>query len=341
MGDSGILACSPPDRRPTWIASRRLLEWPNGATAQLFSAHEPEGLRGPQFDCAWVDELAKWKNGEEAWDMLQFGLRLGDDPRSVVTTTPRRSAALSAILEQPSTTVTHAATQANRANLARGFVEEVERRYAGTAQGRQELDGILPQDEEGALWSQRVLDSIRVEAAPPLDRIVVGVDPAVTSGEGADITGIVVVGVSDQGPDGLRAWVLEDASLKGSTNEWACAALAARLRHGADRIVVEANQGGDTIKTVLLNLDPTAPITSVHAVQSKALRAEPVAALYEQGRVRHLRGLGALEEQMGRMTRDGFRGRGSPDRVDALVWALTEALVTPLSRQRDPRLRRL
>ncbi len=343
MGESGLLACSPPDRRPTWIATRRMLEWPNGATAQLFSAHDPEGLRGPQFDCAWADELAKWRGGEEAWDMLQFGLRLGDDPRSVVTTTPRRSGALTAILDQPSAVTTHATTQANRAHLARGFVEEVERRYAGTAQGRQEIEGLIPDDEEGALWTRAMLDGIRTDAVPDFDRIVVGVDPAVAAGTKGDSTGIVVVGARTRGPtESWQAVVLEDATLpSGSSSDWAEAALAARLRWNADRIVAEANQGGDMVRRVMHGLDPTAPITLVHAAQSKALRAEPVAALYERGRVRHLKGLRDLEDQMARMTREGYRGRGSPDRLDALVWALNDALVEPLARHRDPRLRSL
>jgi len=343
MGESGILACSPPDRRPEWIATRRLLQWPNGATAQLFSAFEPEGLRGPQFDCAWADELAKWRRGEEAWDMLQFGLRLGDDPRACVTTTPRNAAVLKGLLAQASTVATHAPTQANRANLARGFLAEIERRYAGTRQGRQEIDGVLLDDVQGALWSSDMIVAAQADAAPALDRVLVAVDPAVSDGKASDATGIVVVGVTTRGPpQDWRAWVLEDATVHAaSPDAWARAALAAYRRHGAHRIVAEVNQGGNLVEQVLRGIDPMVAITSVRASEGKGLRAEPVAALYEQGRVRHLRGLGALEDQMAQMTVAGFRGRGSPDRLDALVWALHEAMIVPSLDWRDPRMRSL
>ncbi|WP_176442774.1 DNA-packaging protein [Tropicimonas sediminicola] len=343
FGDSGILACSPPDRVPDWQASRKRLVWPNGAVAQVFSAHEPESLRGPQFDCAWVDELAKWKKAEETWSMLQFGLRLGDNPQQCVTTTPRDVQILKDLLKRESTVVTSAPTEANRANLAASFLAEVEARYGGTRLGRQELDGVLVEDSEGALWTSELIERARRDAPPALDRIVVAIDPPVTGHAGSDECGIVVVGAEMKGdPKDWVAWVLEDASVSASSPmAWAHAAVAARERHGADRLVAEVNQGGDLVQTVLNQIDPMLPIRAVRAQRGKAARAEPVAALYEQGRVRHLRGLGDLEDQMCRMTTRGYEGRGSPDRLDALVWAMTELMIGPAGQFRRPRLRTL
>ncbi|QUS36839.1 ATP-binding protein [Falsirhodobacter algicola] len=343
FGDSGILACSPPDRRPDWEAGRRRLVWPNGAVAQVFSAHEPESLRGPQFDAAWVDELAKWKKAADTWDMLQFALRLGAHPRQVVTTTPRDVAVLKAILKTPSTTLTHAPTEANRAWLAPSFLTEVRARYAGTRLGAQELDGMLLEDVEGALWSTRALEAARLDAPPVFDRIVVAVDPPVTGHAGSDACGIVVVGAVMQGPPQTwRAVVLEDASVEAaSPDTWARAALAAMARHGADRLIAEVNQGGDLVETVIRGIDPMVPFRAVRASRGKAARAEPIAALYEQGRVRHLRGLARLEDEMCRMTLRGYEGKGSPDRVDALVWALWELMVDPAAGWRQPQVRGL
>jgi len=343
FGESGILACSPPDRRPVWEAGRKRLVWPNGAVAQVFSAHEPEALRGPQFDAAWVDELAKWKRGQEAWDMLQFTLRLGDDPRQCVTTTPRNVAVLKSILANGSTVLTHAPTSANRANLARSFLDEVVARYHDTRLGRQELDGLLLEDAEGALWTMATLEACRVAEEPVTSRIVVAVDPPVTGGRKSDDCGIVVVGaVMDGPPQTWRAIVLEDASVSAATPmQWAGAAVAAARRWGADRLVAEVNQGGDLVETVLRQVDPLIPYRAVHASRGKVARAEPAAALYEQGRVSHLPGLGALEEQMCRMTTAGFEGSGSPDRVDALVWALHDLILGPSVARMAPKVRTL
>ena len=342
-GESGILRCSPPDRMPEWRAGQRKLVWPNGAEAQAFSAHDFEALRGPQFDAAWVDELAKWKKAEEAWDMLQFCLRLGDNPQAVVTTTPKNVAVLKDILGRRSTVSTHAPTEANRVNLARGFLEEVMERYGGTRLGRQELEGMLLEDIEGAFWTTAVLDKTRVEAAPDLDRIVIGVDPAVSAGGASDETGIVVVGAVTRGPmKDWRAFVLEDATVSAaSPSEWANAVAAAYERWGADRVVAEGNQGGDMIEAVLRQVAPLVSYRKVTARHAKAARAEPIAALYEQGRVRHLRGMGALEDQMCRMAVGGYRGQGSPDRVDALVWALWALLLDPDLTKAGPRIRQL
>jgi phage terminase large subunit-like protein len=344
MGDSGILACSPPDRRPVWEATRKRLVWPNGAVAQVFSAHEPESLRGPQFDAAWVDELAKWKKAEDAWDMLQFGLRLGQTPRQVVTTTPRNISVLKRILDNKSTVVTHAPTEANSAYLADSFLAEVRERYEGTRLGRQELDGILLEDAEGALWTLAMLEALQVERVPELDRVVVAVDPPVSGHNRSDSCGIVVAGVRMSGPpQDWRAYVIEDCTVQGtSPRGWAEAALAAMKRHGADRLVAEVNQGGNMVESVIRQVDPLVSYRAVHATRGKSARAEPVAALYEQGRVKHQRGgLAELEEQMCQMTVRGFEGRGSPDRVDALVWALQDLVLDPAAQFRRPRMRQL
>ncbi len=344
FGESGIIACSPPDRRPVWQSTRKRLLWPNGATAQVFSAHDPESLRGPQFDGAWVDELAKWKKASDTWDMLQFGLRLGDAPRVCITTTPRNVGVLKQILKQPSTVVTQAPTEANRAFLAESFLAEVQARYAGTRLGRQELEGVLMEDVEGALWTSAMLEKLRVRKSPVLERIVVAVDPPVTGHAGSDECGIVVAGVLAEGPvQDWRAYVLEDASMSAaSPAQWAKAAIAAMEKWGAERLVAEVNQGGDLVESVIRQVDPLVPFKKLHATRGKVARAEPVAALYEQGRVRHCgQGLGTLEDQMCAMSALGYEGKGSPDRVDALVWALHELMIEPAAKWRRPQVRAL
>ncbi len=343
FGESGILASSPPDRRPDWEATRKRLVWPNGAVASVHTAHDPEGLRGPQFDASWVDELAKWKRAEETWDQLQFALRLGEDPRVCVTTTPRNVAVLRRLLDSPSTVRTHAPTRANAANLAASFLEEVQARYGGTRRGQQELEGVLLAEAEGALWTSAMLEAARCEVAPEFDRIVVGLDPSASGGPGGDACGILVVGViQGASPQEARAVVLADRTVEGARPaQWARAAAAAMAEFGADRLVAEVNQGGQMVAEVIRQVDPLVPLKTVHASRGKVARAEPVAALYEQGRVHHMRGLAALEEEMCRMTARGFEGRGSPDRVDALVWALHEALIEPAARWRRPGVRGL
>ncbi|MCK0121651.1 terminase family protein [Loktanella sp. F6476L] len=343
FGESGILAVSPPDRKPKWIAGRKMLEWPNGATAHVFSAHDPDALRGPQFDALWADEVAKWKNGEDAWDMLQFSLRLGDCPQACVTTTPRNVPVLKGILERPSTVVTHAPTEANAANLAEGFLEEVQSRYAGTRLGRQELEGVLLADAEGAMWTTEMIVEAVIDDLPEMDRIVVAVDPPVTHKGNSDACGIIVAGAVTQGPvHTWKAYVLADLTVHTeSPTEWAKMAIAAVDRFDAQRLVAEVNQGGDMVKTIIQGIDPLVPYHAVRAHKGKAARAEPVAALYEQGRVSHVRGLGALEDQMCLMTHQGFVGSGSPDRVDALVWALRDLVIDPAYGWRAPRVRTL
>jgi phage terminase large subunit-like protein len=343
FGESGILACSPPDRRPEWQATRKRLVWPNGAVAQVFSASDPESLRGPQFDCAWCDELAKWRKGEAAWDMLRFGLRLGAHPQALVTTTPRGGALLRAILAEAGTVTTRAPTSANKMHLARSFLETVTRAYEGTRLGRQELDGEMILDEEGALWTWASLEAARTPFNAALDRVVVAVDPPVTTGAEADECGIVVAGVSLAGaPQSWRAEVIRDASLKGASPQaWAERAVEMFHAHGADRLVAEVNQGGDLVASLIRGIDPMIPFRGVRASRGKAARAEPVAALYEQGRVVHRSVFRELEAQMTAMTVRGYAGKGSPDRVDALVWAITDLMIDPAAGRLRPSIRGL
>ena len=342
-GESGIMACSPPDRCPRWVAGERMLVWPNGAEARLYSAHDPEALRGPQFDAAWIDELAKWKRAEETWDMLQFGLRLGADPRQVVTTTPRNVQVLKDLLARGNTVMTHAPTEANRAYLAESFLEDVRERYGNTKLGRQELDGELVEDMEGALWARAALERARVADVPEGARVTVAVDPPVTGHKGSDACGIVVVAVVQKGPPkDWHAVVIEDCSVQGvSAHQWAERAVAAYERHGAARMVAEVNQGGDLVLDAVRAIDPLVNVQSVRASRGKVARAEPVAALYEQGRVAHMPGLSVLEDEMCRMTMTGYQGRGSPDRVDALVWALTDGMIVPARAVARPGMRQI
>jgi phage terminase large subunit-like protein len=247
------------------------------------------------------------------------------------------------LLDQPTTARTHAPTYANRANLPDAFLYEVRRRYAGTRQGAQELDGMLLSDADGTLWPGHLIAACQTDDLPQFDRIVVAVDPSVSAGKGSDECGIIVAGAVTQGPpENWRAWVLEDATVtSASPVQWAKAAVAAMERHNADRLVAEVNQGGDLVQTVLRQVAPTVPFRALHASRGKVVRAEPVAAIYEQGRVHHVRGLSQLEEQMSQMTTRGFDGSGSPDRVDALVWAIHELIIEPAKTWQKPRLRLL
>jgi phage terminase large subunit-like protein len=330
-GDSGILAVSPPWERPRYEPSKRRLTWPNGAVATLFSADEPERLRGPQHDTAWCDELASWRY-PEAWDMLMFGLRLGTAPRVVVTTTPRPTMLLRELVADPAVVVTRGTTYENRANLAADFLGQIIRKYHGTRLGRQELEAELLEDLPGALWNRGMLEAVRARAAPALIRVVVAIDPAASSTEDADETGIIVAGKDQYG----GGWVLADASGRYSPLEWAKIAIAAYRAHSAERIVAEVNNGGDMVEATLRMIDPSVPFAAVRASRGKVTRAEPVAALYEQGRVHHLGVFPRLEDQMCAFSADlresvKVRSAGrSPDRVDALVWALTDLLVEPM-----------
>src|SRR6266568_6468349 len=325
-GESGILAISPPWNRPRYEPSKRRLTWPNGAIATLYSADEPERLRGPQHDAAWCDELASWRY-PEAWDMLMLGLRLGTDPRVVVTTTPRPTKSIRVLLADPKVVVSRGTTAENRANLAPAFLDQIVRRYQGTRLGRQELDAEILDDMPGGLWRRGIIEATRTSTYPELSRVVVAIDPAVSASEAADETGIIAVGRDANG----HGYVLADASGRYAPAEWARVAIAAYRAHQADRIVAEINNGGDMVEATLRMIDPNVPFSAVRAARGKVARAEPVAALYEQGRIHHLGAFPQLEDQMCSFTSDFDRTASgySPDRVDALVWALTELLVEP------------
>lgn len=334
-GVSGLLAVHRRSERPTWLPSRRRIEWANGAIAQAFSAEDPQGLRGPQFAAAWADELAKWRNAEETWDMLQFGLRLGEDPRQVVTTTPRPIPLMKRLLNDTRTAVSRAATRANIANLAPGFLDAIVGRYADTRLGRQELDGELIEDRVDALWRRDALEKARVTHAPELTRIVVAIDPPASSKRGADACGLVVAGLGSDG----QAYVLEDATLNEvQPLRWARAAISLYHRFEADCLIAEVNQGGEMVTSVLAEVDANVPVKPVRATRGKWLRAEPVAALYEQGLVHHVGALPQLEDELCDFGLDGLSSGRSPDRLDALVWALTALC---LGRSGEPKVRRV
>jgi phage terminase large subunit-like protein len=334
-GTSGLLGVHTGAERPRFEPSKGQLVWPSGAIAQVFSAEDPDSLRGPQFDAAWCDEVAKWRHPERTWNMLQFALRLGKQPQMVATTTPRATPFLKKLIADAGTVVTRAATADNADNLAPTFVAEMTRRYAGTALGRQELLGEIVDDTSGALWRRDWIDAHRVGAAPELAQIVVAVDPPVTATAASDACGIVVAG---RGPDG-RAYVIADRTLQGrEPHVWARAVIAAYGDFLADRVVAEVNQGGDLVTTVLRQIDSNVAVRTVRATRGKWLRAEPVAALYAEGRVAHVGMFEALEDQMCAFGADGLSKGRSPDRLDALVWALTDLMVGAASR---PLVRRL
>lgn len=325
-GASGLRAICYDAERPHYEVSRRRLVWPEGAIAYCFSAEDPDGLRGYQFDAAWADELCKWRYAEETWSNLQLALRLGDKPRQVVTTTPRPAAIVKRLLQAKTTAVSRATSYANRENLSDAFFTEVVGQYEGTRLGRQELMGELVEGVEGALWSWSMIDAHRISLAPDLDRIVVAIDPPITSGPDADECGIIIAGKTII-RDVEIAFVLSDWSQGGLTPRgWSERAVAAYHEYQADAILIEANQGGEMGKQLLHQVDPSLPVKPVHATRGKRLRAEPVAALYEMGRVRHVGAFSALEDQMTRFTGQ-LKGEKSPDRLDALVWALTDLLV--------------
>ncbi len=338
-GESGLLACHPYEEAPEFEPSLRRLTWPNGAQATLYSASEPESLRGPQHGYAWCDEIAKWDNSAEraikAWDNLQMGLRLGECPRVLATSTPRAVPIMRRLMEQekePGVIVTRGSTYDNAEHLPAGFIRTIRGQYARTALGRQELDGVLLNDIEGALWSRSLLEKCREPfSVEPCARVVVGVDPPASAR--GDACGIVVCALT---PDG-QGKVLADASvLRPSPERWARAVASTALHWNADRVVAEANQGGAMVESVLRAADCQMPIRLVHASRGKSARAEPVAALYEAGRVKHVGQFPKLEDEMcGVMAGGTYEGPGrSPDRADALVWALTELMLGPNLRPR-------
>ena len=319
-GPAGLLRSSPRAERPQWTATRRRLEWGNGAVGYAFSAEDPEQLRGPQFDAAWCDELAKWRHADATFDMLQFGLRLGARPRQLVTTTPRPLRLIKRLIADPRTALTRAPTQANAAFLSPAFLAEILARYEGTRLGRQEIAAEIIEERADALWTRAMIEAARVAQTPPLSRIVVGVDPPGGARSGT-ACGIVAAGISESG----IVYVLADASVEGLAPErWARAAVALHERVKADTIVAEVNFGGDLVRAVLQQVDRNVPLRCVHATRGKFVRAEPVALLYQQGRVKHVDPPPAmLEDELCDFGFDGLSSGRSPDRLDALVWAVT------------------
>jgi len=329
-GESGLLAVFPPDERPAYEPSKRRVTFKNGAIATLFSADEPERFRGPQHDAAWLDELCAWRYPDFAFDMLMFGLRLGEKPRTCITTTPKPTKLIKRLVGDKDTFVTRGTTYDNLENLASTFKKAVVDRYEGTRLGRQELNAEILDDVAGALWSRSAIDNLRLtkqeyEKYVELVRIGVAIDPPATSGASADECGIVVVGMDDDG----MGYVLADETTQGmSPNEWAKHTCDMVNKYNADYIIAEVNQGGDMIKTIIKGINSNVIIKEVRATKGKATRAEPISALYEQGKVRHIGTHGKLEDQMCVFTMDfdkksmGF----SPDRVDALVWGLTDIM---------------
>ncbi|WP_444511949.1 DNA-packaging protein [Phyllobacterium meliloti] len=331
-GPSGIMAVSRTDR-PRFEATRRRLVWANGATAAMFSSEDPDSLRGPQFGAAWCDELGKWKHAQETWDMLQFGLRLGENPKQIVTTTPKPIALLKALMNDSAVLVRRMRTVENNANLAQSFLAHMGKLYGGTRLGRQELDGELIEERRDALWSRSMMEEIYRADVPEMQRIVVTIDPPASATRKSDACGIVAAGVDAEG----IGWILADESFAPAKPiQWAKRSIQLFYRLEADLIVAEINQGGDMVAAVIAAEDNTVPVRGVRANRGKALRAEPIAALYEQGRIRHAGRFPALEDEMCDFTHAGLSNGRSPDRVDALVWALSELM---LKKDISPRIR--
>jgi phage terminase large subunit-like protein len=329
-GETGILRTAPAWARPEYEPSRRQITWPNGSVAQTFSAEEPDRLRGPQFHYGWLDELAAFPNEEDVWNMFQFGLRLGQHPRAIITTTPRPKKLIRSLIARDGIDVAlvRGSTFENEQNLAPGFLDAIRRRYENTRLGRQELAGELLLDIQGSLWPRDLIDRANGNwRLPDMKRVVVAIDPSVTKGEedGGDNIGIVVVGL---GADDF-GYVLADKTCKLSPDGWGRVAVDAYRTWKADRIVAERNFGGAMVEHVIKTVDANVAFKEVVASRGKVQRAEPISALYEQGRVRHVGSFVELEDEMAAMTGDGYAGSGSPDRVDALVWGLSELMITP------------
>lgn len=324
-GESGILACCPKDNRPEYKKSDRQLIWPSGAKSLIFTADEPDRLRGKQHEKLWADELAAWRYPKAAWDQAMLGLRLGDNPQAVITTTPRAIPIVRSLMADPLTVISGGSTYDNAANLAPGFLHEIIRQYEGTRLGRQELLAEILEDNPGALWKRAELEQHRVVKMPELVRIVVAIDPSATSKETSDEAGIVAAGL---GIDG-HGYPFDDLTLRGTPLQWARQAVTAYHTHKADRIVAEVNNGGEMVELTIRVVDPDVAYKPVHASRGKQTRAEPVAALYEQGRVHHVGALPQLEDELCQWE----PGMASPNRLDALVWALSELMLETGERQ--------
>ena len=330
-GESGILAVCPPWNKPVYESSKRRITWPNGAVATLYDAREPDQLRGPQHDAILFDELAKYRYADAVFDNAMFGLRIGDNPRFVITTTPRPIPLIKQLVAMDGVVVTRGKSDDNLSNLSPSYRRNVIERYRGTRLGRQELDAEILDDVPGALWARRTLDEARVPKAPPMSRIVVAVDPAASSGPDADEHGIIVTGIASDNDGFMRGYVLDDWSCHGSPDTWARKAVGAFRLHNADQIVAEANQGGEMVESVIRSVAPDVPVKLVYATRGKFERAAPVSALYEQRRIHHVGNYPSLEDQMCAFTMEADSDL-SPDRVDAMVWGFTElfpALIAP------------
>lgn len=326
-GESGILACSPPDFMPKYEPSKRRLTWPNGARATTYSAEEPKVLRGPQHTKAWADERASWlkRGNEDAWDHLMFGLRLGRKPQVIVTTTPLPTKEIKALVRQKTTHVTRGTTYENLENLAPTFKDQVIGKYEGTRLGRQELLAELLEDNERALWKrEEMIETLRVTEHPELKRVVIGVDPSVHDGTDIDNQELAECGImaAGLGIDG-HGYLLDDRSLMASPMQWAKEAVTAYRKNKADRIVAEVNNGGALVEVVIRVVDKNVSYKHVHASRGKQTRAEPISSLAEQGRIHHVGRFKELEDQQ--CTWEA--GMKSPDRLDAYVWAFTELMV--------------
>lgn len=324
-----LLAIYPPGQAPSVRYKPVRLTWQNGAQAFGYNGTEPDQLRGPEFDTAWVDELAKYRYAQEAWDMLQFTMRSGQDPRILVTTTPRPIPIIKKLIQDDRfTVVTRGSTFDNAANLPAQFLEQLRARYEGTRLGRQELDAEILDDVPGALWTRQMFDEYRRKPAdaPEMQRIVVAVDPSGTGGEDDDGDSIGVV-VAGKGIDG-RGYVLADRTCKISPAGWGKRVVDAYREFSADRVIAERNFGGAMVAHVVRTADRNVSYKEVVASRGKAVRAEPIAALYEQGRISHIGSFPELEDQACSMKSDGYLGKGSPDRLDAMVWAFTELMIT-------------
>ncbi len=336
-GESGVLNIGFPSTRPVYTASRRRLDWPNGAVGYLFSAEDPDSLRGPQFGAAWADEFCAWRYPEETLANLRLGLRLGVDPKMVITTTPRPISALFKLIEMNGVVTYQAKTAENVSHLAPAFLSMMDDGYGGTRLGRQELDGEIIQDRQDALWTHDMIENCRfTSGVPKADALIIAVDPPVTSGARSDKCGLIVAARVGEGRM-AKVYILQDATVQGLSPEgWAKAAVKLYDYWDADHLVVEVNQGGDLVKTVIRSVAPEIPIRSVFATKSKRSRAEPVAALYEQGRVLHATRCDDLESELMNLGAPGQTH--SPDRVDALVWAVSHLLINTHNR---PQIRSL
>lgn len=336
-GRSGLLNIGFAAERPVYSPARRRLEWPNGAAGYVYSAADPDSLRGPQFDCAWADEFCAWPYALDTLANLRLALRIGDNPQLVVTTTPRPGPVLRALMAMPGLVTSRSRTAWNRAHLSNGFLETMEDTYGGTALARQEMDGEIVEALSGGLWTREMFERCRVDKHPPFDKIIIAVDPPACRDARGDACGIIVAGwvSGNKGQTSSntgQVYILRDGTVRGlSTGTWADVVLRLYRAWDADYIVIEKNMGGDMVEDILRAQEPEARIRAVTASRGKRSRAEPVAHAYEQGRVFHMRGakLGALEDELLTLGAPGATPTTSPDRADALVWAVTDLIVRP------------